>query len=474
MKFKPGTTEWENDAAAEIKQVSDTLIEFKLKEGLKFTGDYGPLTAEDVKFSFERFLPGPDGTKVDYADDWAALDKVEVTGPLTGKIHLKSPSPAVWLIALADGSGVIISKKAFESLGDKFKTTPIGSGPYHAQGIGPARPFHAGRQPRLSGREAVLHRDRRQADHRRQDGPAGPAGGRDRLFPHRPGRRQGDRQRARHQGQKAVGDRLCVDRPQHREEAVGRCEGPAGGRARRWTSRRSSRPPITARSSRPMRWRRRASSAIGRTRPSMSATSRAPRRCSRKPGRAAASPPSSPCSTMRWRRRQPPSCKPTSRRSASTCRSTRSTKAPTGPMARTTPARTWSSCWSSIGASSIPGSRRSGSPRTRSEPGTGSAGTARSSTPCTSRGSWKRIKAKREQIYIDAQKLMDEVRRLLVDHAQRLHLRLQGHAVAGHPAQWQPMAIRLVQAGLSLAVQQTGARRSAGPRCHRPDRTSMR
>jgi peptide/nickel transport system substrate-binding protein len=131
VKFKPGSTEWENDAAADIKQVDDTTIEFTLKEGLKFTGDYGELTAEDVKFSFERFIkPDANGKKVDYADDWAALDSVEVTGKLTGKIHLKNPSPAVWLIALADGSGVIISKKAFEALGDKFATTPIGSGPY--------------------------------------------------------------------------------------------------------------------------------------------------------------------------------------------------------------------------------------------------------------------------------------------------------------------------------------------------------
>ena len=56
VKFKPGSTEWENDAAEEIKQVSDTLIEFTLKKGLKFSGDYGDLTAEDVKFSFERFI----------------------------------------------------------------------------------------------------------------------------------------------------------------------------------------------------------------------------------------------------------------------------------------------------------------------------------------------------------------------------------------------------------------------------------
>ena len=116
VKFKPGTTEWENDAAADIKQVDDKTIEFTLKDGLKFSGDYGPVTAEDVKYSFERFLkPGANGKKVVYADDWAALDSVEVTGPLTGKIHLKNPSPAVWLIALADDSGVIVSRKAMSS-----------------------------------------------------------------------------------------------------------------------------------------------------------------------------------------------------------------------------------------------------------------------------------------------------------------------------------------------------------------------
>lgn len=131
VKFKPGSTEWELDAAEKIEQVSDTVIEFALKPGLKFTGDYGDLTAEDVKFSFERFItPLPDGSKVAYADDWGTLKEVEVTGPLTGRIHLTAPSPAVWVIALADGSGTIISKKAFEALGDQFKTTVIGSGPY--------------------------------------------------------------------------------------------------------------------------------------------------------------------------------------------------------------------------------------------------------------------------------------------------------------------------------------------------------
>jgi peptide/nickel transport system substrate-binding protein len=132
IAFKPGSTEWELDAAEDLKQVSDTEISFKLRPGLKFTDGYGDVTAEDVKFSYERFLKADAaGKKVTYADDWLALDHVEVTGPLEGKIILKNPAPALFVIALADGSGRIISKKAFEKLGDKgMATTLIGSGPY--------------------------------------------------------------------------------------------------------------------------------------------------------------------------------------------------------------------------------------------------------------------------------------------------------------------------------------------------------
>lgn len=132
ISFKPGSTEWELDAAEEIKQVSDTEISFKLRPAQSFTDGYGPVTAEDVKFSFERFIkPDSAGKKVIYADDWLALDHVEVTGLLTGRIILKNAAPALWVITLADGSGRIISKKAFEKLGEKgIATTLIGSGPY--------------------------------------------------------------------------------------------------------------------------------------------------------------------------------------------------------------------------------------------------------------------------------------------------------------------------------------------------------
>ncbi len=131
ISFKPGSTEWELDAAEELTQVSDTEIAFRLRPGLKFTDGYGDLTAEDVKFSFERFLkPDAEGKPVTYAKDWSELDRVEVTGPLEGRIVLKNPSPALFTIALADGSGRIISKKAFEALGKDIATKLIGSGPY--------------------------------------------------------------------------------------------------------------------------------------------------------------------------------------------------------------------------------------------------------------------------------------------------------------------------------------------------------
>ncbi|ANL31864.1 dipeptide/oligopeptide ABC transporter substrate-binding protein (plasmid) [Rhizobium phaseoli] len=132
ISFKPGSTEWELDAAEELEQVNATEIRFKLRSGLVFTSGYGELTAEDVKFSFERFVkPNTEGKPVTYAKDWSALDRVEVTGPLEGRIILKNPAPALYTIALADGSGRIISKKAFEALGEKeIATKLIGSGPY--------------------------------------------------------------------------------------------------------------------------------------------------------------------------------------------------------------------------------------------------------------------------------------------------------------------------------------------------------
>ncbi|MFO1352733.1 MAG: ABC transporter substrate-binding protein [Gammaproteobacteria bacterium] len=131
VSFKPDSLEYEPDAAADIKQTSATLIEFTLKPGQMFQGGFGEMTADDVKFSFERFITATqDGKESAYKGDWEALDQVEVTGKYTGRIHLKQPAPALWRIALADVSGCILSRAATEKLGTKIATQVIGSGAY--------------------------------------------------------------------------------------------------------------------------------------------------------------------------------------------------------------------------------------------------------------------------------------------------------------------------------------------------------
>jgi peptide/nickel transport system substrate-binding protein len=121
--------EWELDAAESIEQIDAKTIAFKLRPGIKFSGDFGEITAEDVKFSYERIAdPAKESP---YKDDWTVLDHVEVKDALSGVIHLKEPFAALWTSTLPTGSGLILSKKAVEAAGGKFETTvPAWSGRY--------------------------------------------------------------------------------------------------------------------------------------------------------------------------------------------------------------------------------------------------------------------------------------------------------------------------------------------------------
>lgn len=57
------------DAASNLKQVSPTAVEFTLKPGQTFTSGYGEMTADDVKFSYERCaVASVDGHKGDWVD----------------------------------------------------------------------------------------------------------------------------------------------------------------------------------------------------------------------------------------------------------------------------------------------------------------------------------------------------------------------------------------------------------------------
>lgn len=130
IAYKPGTFEVVNVLAESIEQSEDGLtIDFKLKEDIQFHGGYGELTAEDVKFSYERLIdPELDSP---YAGDWEALDHVEVTGKYTGQIIMSQFYAPLWTTTLPVNAGWILSKAAFEANGlEAMALNPIGTGPY--------------------------------------------------------------------------------------------------------------------------------------------------------------------------------------------------------------------------------------------------------------------------------------------------------------------------------------------------------
>ena len=112
MTPRANAVEHDLDAAAEVKQVSPTTISFRLKPGQMFSDGFGEMTADDVKFSFERIgLPPPPGGKVaTYKADWIGLVGVEAKSKYEGLITLEKPRANIFDVVISDGSGCIVSR----------------------------------------------------------------------------------------------------------------------------------------------------------------------------------------------------------------------------------------------------------------------------------------------------------------------------------------------------------------------------
>ena len=99
---------------------------FHLRDAQFSNGD--PVTAEDVKFSIERFAD-PD-VNINYATLGAAIDSVDVVDDHTVKVNLNDVDGA-FLDNLAMFAAAIVPQKVIEQEGDKaFAEAPIGSGPF--------------------------------------------------------------------------------------------------------------------------------------------------------------------------------------------------------------------------------------------------------------------------------------------------------------------------------------------------------
>jgi peptide/nickel transport system substrate-binding protein len=131
VRFKPvdiNPEKIEPDLAERWERSKDGLVwTFYLRKGVKFHKGYGELTSEDVKFSLEK---AANKATSGFASDYAALSKVEAVDKYTVRLTFKNPIPSVLGILSNYHGGYIISKKAYEERGDKFKFDPIGTGPF--------------------------------------------------------------------------------------------------------------------------------------------------------------------------------------------------------------------------------------------------------------------------------------------------------------------------------------------------------
>ena len=107
--------------------------EFVLRKNTKFhNGD--PVTAEDVKFSFDRYR----GSAAKLLKD--KVKEVQVVAPNRARFVLKEPWPDFMAFygTSATGAGWIVPKKYVEKVGDDgFKKAPVGAGPFKLVSFNP-------------------------------------------------------------------------------------------------------------------------------------------------------------------------------------------------------------------------------------------------------------------------------------------------------------------------------------------------
>ena len=125
VKPMPGTLQ--APCLAESWQMSEDGItwDFTIRDGAKFHNG-APVTAEDVKFSFERYRGANQGAIKE------RVAAIETPDARHVRFRLHKPWPDfLTFYSSASGAGWIVPKKYVEEVGDEgFRKAPIGAGPY--------------------------------------------------------------------------------------------------------------------------------------------------------------------------------------------------------------------------------------------------------------------------------------------------------------------------------------------------------
>src|SRR5699024_2851365 len=103
----------------------DVIYTFKLVEGVKFHNDR-EMTAEDVKYSFERILDEETASHI--KSYFTNIKDIEVVNDYEVKFELESPD-ATFLTNLTNASAVIVAEEVVEENED-LQQVAIGTGPF--------------------------------------------------------------------------------------------------------------------------------------------------------------------------------------------------------------------------------------------------------------------------------------------------------------------------------------------------------
>lgn len=129
VRWKPGGTDLEPDLAERWTASPDGRVwTFSLRKGVLFHKGYGELTAQDVKFTLDRFLD--QSLVIPNAAHWEDVEKIEAVDRYTVRFTLRKPSAIFAASPIASRSAMIVSRRAVLERGREFSRDPIGTGPF--------------------------------------------------------------------------------------------------------------------------------------------------------------------------------------------------------------------------------------------------------------------------------------------------------------------------------------------------------